>query len=550
MSKTVTFDVLALAKTQGFGRAEAEIKHLSSTTKHEVGLMSLALSTVGPAIIPIGAAAVGAGLAFGGLGAAGILAFAGIKDEMKRGTPIGSQYLIMQSMITTDLAELKHTAAGGVLNGFKSAIQKIQPLMPAVNHEIKILAEKFGDIVSHVLPALVQLFIQAGPLMNTFADYVGDIATKFENWSNSAGPSSGVRSFLDWAKQNMPGIENTFKDIAGALGKIILALGPTGGFSLTAIGKFAMIVNSIPMPVLRVLAPTIMAIWAATKLWAAAQTLLDIALAANPVGLVAAALVALAAGLVVLWLKWDQVWGWMRHHKAIAWLLGLSVAFAAPFLAIAVGLEALAKNWKSIWDTMKRVVLTIAIEIAIGFVKYLEIPFLNVLGAIVNAASKLPGPLGAPFRAMKKEVKSWRTDADRQLHGLQVQLDVANAIGRLHDFKAQLALLHDKKISIQTYVQRVIIPDVRKTFSQHASGGYLTEGWNRLGEHGVEWAYKSGSQVMVQPTGSTQTPGGGGGMVLEIRSGGSKLDDLLVEIIRRSVRVRGGGDVQVALGRG
>jgi len=41
----------------------------------------------------------------------------------------------------------------------------------------------------------------------------------------------------------------------------------------------------------------------------------------------------------------------------------------------------------------------------------------------------------------------------------------------------------------------------------------------------------------------------GGPVVLEIRSGGSKMDDLLVEIIRRSVRVRG-GDVQTVLGRG
>lgn len=41
--------------------------------------------------------------------------------------------------------------------------------------------------------------------------------------------------------------------------------------------------------------------------------------------------------------------------------------------------------------------------------------------------------------------------------------------------------------------------------------------------------------------------GGGGRVVLEIRSGGSRMDDLLVETLRRSVRTRG-GDVQVVLG--
>lgn len=43
---------------------------------------------------------------------------------------------------------------------------------------------------------------------------------------------------------------------------------------------------------------------------------------------------------------------------------------------------------------------------------------------------------------------------------------------------------------------------------------------------------------------------GGGVVVLEVRSGGSRLDDLLVEILRNAVRVRGGGNVQLALGRG
>jgi hypothetical protein len=38
-----------------------------------------------------------------------------------------------------------------------------------------------------------------------------------------------------------------------------------------------------------------------------------------------------------------------------------------------------------------------------------------------------------------------------------------------------------------------------------------------------------------------------GGIVLEIRSGGSRMDDLLVEVIRRAVREQG-GDVQTVLG--
>lgn len=46
-----------------------------------------------------------------------------------------------------------------------------------------------------------------------------------------------------------------------------------------------------------------------------------------------------------------------------------------------------------------------------------------------------------------------------------------------------------------------------------------------------------------------QAGGGGGVVVLELHSGGSRLDDLLLEVLRRSIRVKG-GDVQVVLGSG
>ena len=59
-----------------------------------------------------------------------------------------------------------------------------------------------------------------------------------------------------------------------------------------------------------------------------------------------------------------------------------------------------------------------------------------------------------------------------------------------------------------------------------------------------------GSNVLaLLQGGETVSPvaGGGAGSVIEIRSGGSDLDDLLVEVLSRAVRRRG-GDVQLVLG--
>ena len=59
-----------------------------------------------------------------------------------------------------------------------------------------------------------------------------------------------------------------------------------------------------------------------------------------------------------------------------------------------------------------------------------------------------------------------------------------------------------------------------------------------------------GQEVMaLLQAGERVTPAGGsGGVVLELRSGGTRVDDLLVEILAHAVKARG-GNVQLVLGR-
>jgi hypothetical protein len=238
--------------------------------------------------------------------------------------------------------------------------------------------------------------------------------------------------------------------------------------------------------------------------------------------------VALGAALTALWIKWDTVWGWMAHHKAFAIIAGVTLGLMAPFLAVAVGLEALAKKWHTVWSTIARVATVAALTIAIDLERYLLIPALDVFSAIVHGAAAAFGwvpKIGPQLKAARSAFDDFRKGVDKSLHGLQVQLDTANAIGKLHNFRAQLALLHDKTISIQTYVSRVITPDVRKTYSQHAAGGKFTEGWNLYGERGPEWAYKQGATVQMYPTGTggpssiaspVVMPSGGGGATIYV----------------------------------
>ncbi|MEV7470275.1 phage tail protein [Streptomyces kronopolitis] len=85
-----------------------------------------------------------------------------------------------------------------------------------------------------------------------------------------------------------------------------------------------------------------------------------------------------------------------------------------------------------------------------------------------------------------------------------------------------------------------------------AAGGGPRSAWTLVGEQGPEVVdLPYGSRVRSNPDSRRMAgaaAGGGGPVVLELHSGGARLDDLLIEIIRKAVRVRG-GDVQFVLGR-
>ncbi len=121
---------------------------------------------------------------------------------------------------------------------------------------------------------------------------------------------------------------------------------------------------------------------AASKAAAAAQWLWNVAMTANPIGLIVAGVAALVAGVVLLIKNWDAVTGavigafnWFRNllSKAPDWLLALIFPFGliikhfdkvkavagAVFGAIKSAVTAVVGWLTSNWDTVKRVLLSL-----------------------------------------------------------------------------------------------------------------------------------------------------------------------------------------------
>jgi hypothetical protein len=257
MSRRVQFDVLALAKAEGFEVASAKVNRLSEDAKKSnknLGLLSTTIVGLGPALVPIGAAAVAAGAGLAGLGATGILAFKGIKREMAAGTLTGQAYTAQVSELQNNLHTLEATAARGVLVGFQKSVADIQPLMPLVNKDIGVLSGQLGDIESHVMPGLVTLFTRANPLFVSFGDDLVKGSAGFEKW---AGSSDGVTKFVRYAQQELPQVEATVLSLAKSAEHLVVGIAPLGGGSLSTLRLFSDVVSKIPVGVIQALAPAL-----------------------------------------------------------------------------------------------------------------------------------------------------------------------------------------------------------------------------------------------------------------------------------------------------
>ena len=286
---------------------------------------------------------------------------------------------------------------------------------------------------------------------------------------------------------------------------------------------------------------------------------------------------------------------------------------ANPVLTIVGALVALGVALVTAYNSSERFrndvqntfhyVKTAALDLGIAFIKFLLIPVLDVFSGIVHGAAAafgwVPG-IGGKLKAARAAFDNFRKGADRALHGMQAQLNTENAkfkaqqlqrtINGLHGktlkisvtdnakqqvakVNAALAALRNKQISLTTYIQDVILPTAqasRRSASRtrgDAAGGVFTDrhyaaggaysqagyGSTYMNEHGGEVVrLPNGSMIYSHPDAERMMGAGGQpiNITFEVASSGSAFDKFMLEWIRRNVRIKGGGNVQVAFGKG
>ncbi len=267
-----------------------------------VRLLTEAAVVLGPALVPIGTAAVPAiaGLAAGlgaAAGAAGVaaLAFAGVGDGLKalnayeleptaenldamrtameKIGPAGADLVRFVSSLEPELRALQDTAREGMFPGIESGIRELLPLLPQVQRIVGNVATELGRLMDDAGGAL------SGPQFREFFDYLEtDAATTLSHFARatgnvieglghlaaafaplsldfSAGLERMTRSFADWADglAETEGFANFVDYVRESGPQVLDLLGSLGG-ALVAIAQAAAPWGSVVLPILTSLA--------------------------------------------------------------------------------------------------------------------------------------------------------------------------------------------------------------------------------------------------------------------------------------------------------
>lgn len=482
-----------------------------------------------------------------------ILTFKNIRNEAGKGNDIFDQTVGIMADMSQALGQDTKT----------SAVQ----LGKALNDPIKGTSalQRVGVTFTDKQKALIKKLVESGDTMGAQKIILGELKDEFGDSAKKAGDTQPykklqnklsdvgravalkvlpmINQLADWAGKHM-GIVKAFLAVAGAIGAIMIA---------------AKVVNAV-------------------------KTLGSVlGLLTSPVGLVVLALAAIAIGFY-------EAWTHSAKFRDIV-IKVFSVTGQAVLTFAGIWLKVI-QTIVGIWMTAVGTILNGAAA-AFGWVP-------GVGPKLRAAADKFNGfknDVNHAFDAARGKISQWKDDLARlpktvKLKGdikdltnklvqakrkvtdpnltktrrAQIQANITDLQRKIAEAHRQLNGLHGKTVTV---TQRMNF--IRTTWnithnnvytnylSPHASGGPVGAAATGGPRGNRVLVGENGPEVVDLPTGSLVHPsantrsmmrGGGATFVFEVGGNGSDLDRMFLEWLRKTVRVKGGGNVQVAFGRG
>lgn len=277
----------------------------------------------------------------------------------------------------------KLQASAKSATGFQAALADLPPTQQTV---IAALANMVGGTKS--MQAALQL---TGGNMATFQGNVTKVGEKLHAGGTAVSGFALVQKDLNF---KMESLRATVDALATRLGLwLIPKLEQVAAVTLKVVQwleKHKAIAMALGITIGTVLVVAITA-YIASMVIAAAATIA----ATWPILVAVAAVVALAAGIVYLWTHWNQIWTWIKDHKAYAAIIAVLLPILPVIFALVGAARYLSEHWSSIWDHISRVVTT-----AVAAVKAVLNGFAHAPSAFVDWFKHLPGRLLGYLQAL------------------------------------------------------------------------------------------------------------------------------------------------------
>lgn len=265
-------------------------------------------------------------------------------------------------------------AAAGAFGGFLDEIDQ-SVSSGGMKRFADTLARFAGKSLSNFLSAVKNIGVGfAGiiaaflPMSDDMSGGLDDLTAKFARWGQSLGSSQGFADFVKLAREGAVMLGT----LAGAVGRLLVAMAPVIGTTAQIATWMAVLVNSVPLPVLKALGFVFVAVVVGMKLYATASAIVVTAnrlmasstyttvaawLRAQAVVVassarMAAASVATGARVVGAWLLMGAQALIQGARMAAAWVIAMGPV--GWVIAAIVGLGILIwKNWDKIigWTT-------------------------------------------------------------------------------------------------------------------------------------------------------------------------------------------------------
>ncbi|UCZ88676.1 hypothetical protein [Gordonia sp. WA4-43] len=308
-------------------------------------------------------------------------------------------------------------AVGGFVTALGEGLQAIAPAMQPLGTAISAIATALAPVMP-VLGQLIATFVElAGPIIGALAQALGPVLATVGNslivLLQALMPA--VQPISELFVALGPVIGQLASMIGGALGAALQVLVPSIVLAVQALAEMMPLVTGILQMLqpfttaIGAVAGAVLVAYGAFKVFKAVQTiiaivrtawtLLSLAFAASPIGMIITAIAALAAGLYLFFTKtetgrrlWDTIWGAIKSTFTAVWDV-IKAAWDAVWPALQAGFQKLGDIAKWLWENAIQPAFN-GIATAIGWVMdHWEI-FAAVLGGPIGILAALQSKFG------------------------------------------------------------------------------------------------------------------------------------------------------------